>query len=299
MGKGSSAIRPKSAILFFYMLPGTFLFVALAIVPVAMAIFYSLFNWSGGPNMKFIGLGNYALLINDRIFLQALGNNLLLAVCCVIFQVGTAFVISALLCSKILKLQAFHRFSIFLPVILAPVVVAFLWRIIYNMDYGLLNYFLRSIGLESWIKPWLDDVSIVMASVTVPIVWQWIGLYVIIFTTAMKSIPEEIFESASLDGANGIKKAFYITYPMILDTLKISVILAVSGCMKIFEHVYILTSGGPGTASMVMAMYAYRTSFIGQRMGYGSTISVGILVISLSLVLFSNLLVEGRKKKYE
>lgn len=281
------------------MLPSVTLFLIFTAIPVMMAIYYSFFNWSGGKNKKFLALENYTRLLGDEVFRDALLNNFLLAFCCVIFQVGIAFIISSLICSKMLKLKGFHQFAIFMPVVLAPVVVGFLWKIVYNQDYGLLNFLLENIGAQSCIRPWLDDVEIVMKSITVPIVWQWIGLYVVIFVSAMKNIPEEIFESAALDGANGIKKAFYITWPMTLDTVKISVILAVSGCMKIFEHIYIITGGGPGNASMVGAMYAYKTSFIKQRFGYGSTISVGIMIVSLVLVALCNVIFGKGKKKYE
>lgn len=295
----SKVLRPKNRVLFAYMLPSVTLFLIFTAIPVMMAIYYSFFNWSGGKNKKFLALENYTRLLGDEVFRDALLNNFLLAFCCVIFQVGIAFIISSLICSKMLKLKGFHQFAIFMPVVLAPVVVGFLWKIVYNQDYGLLNFLLENIGAQSWIRPWLDDVEIVMKSITVPIVWQWIGLYVVIFVSAMKNIPEEIFESAALDGANGIKKAFYITWPMTLDTVKISVILAVSGCMKIFEHIYIITGGGPGNASMVGAMYAYKTSFIKQRFGYGSTISVGIMIVSLVLVALCNVIFGKGKKKYE
>ena len=257
------------------MLPSVALFLIFTAIPVGMAVYYSFFNWSGGKNKKFIGLANFAHLLKDEVFHESLMNNFML------------------------KLKAFHQFAIFMPVVLAPVVVGFLWKIVYNQDYGLLNFLLRSMNLESWIKPWLDDVGIVMKSITIPIVWQWIGLYVVIFVSAMKNIPEEIFESAALDGANGIKKAIYITWPMTLDTVKISVILAVSGCMKIFEHIYIITGGGPGTASTVGAMYAYKTSFIKQKFGYGSAISVGIMVVSLALVAMCNIIFGKGKERYE
>lgn len=295
----SKVLRPKGKTLFLYMLPSVFLFLIFTAIPVVMAIYYSFFNWSGGKNKTFIGITNYVRLLQDSVFGKALLNNLLLAVCCVFFQVGIAFVISSLICSKVLKLKGFHQFAIFMPVVLAPVVVGFLWKMVYNQDYGLLNFALTSLGLESWIRPWLDDIDIVMKSVTVPIVWQWIGLYVVIFVSAMKNIPGEILESAQLDGASGFKRTLYITWPMTLDTVKISVILAVSGCMKIFEHIYVITSGGPGTASMVGAMYAYKTSFIKQKFGYGSTISVGIMVVSLTLVIICNLIFGKGKKKYE
>ena len=295
----NKVLQPKKRTLFLYMFPSVVLFLVFTAIPIIMAIYYSLFNWSGGKKKIFLGLGNYSRLLGDSIFGKALLNNFILAACCVIFQVGIAFIIASLICSKGLKLKSFHQFAIFMPVVLAPVVVGFLWKIIYNQDYGLLNFLLRSAGLENWIRPWIDEVDIVMKSITVPIVWQWIGLYVVIFVSAMKNIPEEIFESAALDGAGGIKKAVFITWPMTMDTVKISVILAVSGCMKIFEHIYIITSGGPGTASMVGAMYAYKTSFIKQRFGYGSTISVGIMAVSLTLVLICNVIFGKGKKNYE
>ena len=295
----SKALVPKRKILFLYMFPSVSLFLIFNLIPVVMAIYYSFFNWSGGKTMKFIGITNYIRLLQDGVFAKAIWNNLILAFFCVVLQVGIAFVISSLLCTKMLKGKAFHQFAIFMPVILAPVVVGFLWKIIYNADYGLLNFFLKLIGHEELIQAWLDDPDIVMRSITVPIVWQWIGMYVVMLVGAMKNISEEIIESAVLDGANGIQRTLYITWPLVLDTVKISIILAVSGCMKLFEHIYIITGGGPGNASMVGAMYAYKTSFIKQKFGYGSTISVGIMLTSLVLVLLVNIIFGKGKKRYE
>ena len=165
-------LRPKGKILFLCMLPSVALFLIFTIIPVGMAVYYSFFNWSGGKNKKFIGIANYVRLLGDDVFHDSLMNNFLLAVCCVIFQVGIAFIISSLICSKMLKLKGFHQFAIFMPVVLAPVVVGFLWKIVYNQNYGLLNFIIRSIIQESWIMPWLDDVLMQMKSITVHIVWQ-------------------------------------------------------------------------------------------------------------------------------
>lgn len=294
----SKALVPKRKILFIYMFPSVALFLIFNLIPVVMAIYYSFFNWSGGKTMKFIGITNYIRLLQDGVFGKAIWNNLILAFFCVVFQVGIAFVISSLLCTKMLKCKAFHQFAIFMPVILAPVVVGFLWKIIYNADYGLLNFFLRAIGQEKLIQAWLDNPDIVMKAITIPIVWQWIGMYVVMLVSAMKNISGEIIESAVLDGANGIQRTLYITWPLVLDTVKVSIVLAVSGCMKLFEHIYIITGGGPGNASMVGAMYAYKTSFIKQKFGYGSTISVGIMLTSLTMVMLVNIIFGKGKKRY-
>lgn len=291
--------QPKSWVLYSYLAPGVLLFISFSLVPIAMAIYYSFFNWSGGAAKKYIALQNYALLLKDAVFWKSCINNVFIASSCVVFQLGIAFIISALLCTKILKFKEIHRSFIFFPVVLSAVVVGFLFRMIYGNDSGLLNFVLKGLGLSSLIKPWLDDPKIALFYVTIPIVWQWIGMYVVIYMTSIKGIPDEIYESASIDGASGYRQAIYITFPMILDTIKVSVVLAISGSMKIFEHIYVMTGGGPGTATMVMAQYSYKSSFIMNKMGYGSTIAIGILVVSLSFILISKFLFERGQQRYE
>ncbi|MHB8062717.1 MAG: carbohydrate ABC transporter permease [Ruminiclostridium sp.] len=291
--------KPKSWMLYSYLAPSVLLFVSFSIVPLAMAVYYSFFNWSGGPTKKFIALDNYLMLIKDDTFWKSCLNNIFIASSCVVFQLGIAFIISALLCSKLLKFKEFHRAIIFFPVVLSAVVVGFLFRMIYSSDNGLLNFLLSNLGLSSFIQPWLDNPKIALIYVTIPIVWQWIGMYVVIYMTSIKSIPEEIYESCAIDGASGFRQAIYITFPMIMDTIKVSVVLAISGSMKIFEHIYVMTGGGPGTSTMVMAQYSYKSSFIMNKMGYGSTIAVGILFVSLSFILVSQLLFERGKRRYE
>ncbi len=291
--------KPKSWMLYSYLAPSVLLFIFFSIVPLAMAVYYSFFNWTGGPTKKLVGFHNYLMLIKDNTFWKACLNNVFIASSCVIFQLGIAFIISALLCSKLLKLKEFHRAVIFFPVVLSAVVVGFLFRMIYSSDSGLLNFVLRNLGLSSLIQPWLDNPKIALIYVTIPIVWQWIGMYVVIYMTSIKSIPNEIYESGAIDGASGFRQAIYITFPMIVDTIKVSVVLAISGSMKIFEHIYVMTGGGPGTSTMVMAQYSYKSSFIMNKMGYGSTIAVGILVISLSCILISQLLFDRGKRRYE
>lgn len=291
--------QPKKWTLYSYLAPSIILFVVFAVVPLIMALYYSTFKWTGGPMKTFTGLQNYLLLFKDKNFWKSCVNNIFIAANCVVFQLGIAFVISALLSTKMLKLKELHRAMIFFPVVLSAVVVGFLFRMIYSSDSGLLNFFLTALGLSSWIRPWLDDPKIALIFVTIPIVWQWIGMYVVIYMTSIKSIPGDIYESASIDGATGFQQAVHITFPMILDTIKVSVILAISGSMKIFEHIYVMTGGGPGTSTMVMAQYAYKSSFIMNKMGYGATIAIGILCVSLSFILISNFLFGKGKKRYE
>ncbi|WP_217588077.1 carbohydrate ABC transporter permease [Lentibacillus saliphilus] len=293
--KAKNAIRPSNLKIYMYLLPGLLIYTFVVLVPLFMAARYSLFEWSGGPNMTFVGLQNFATLMQDQVFWKAFGNNLFIIVLSVIGQVGIAFLISVLLTRSWVKWKQFHRTVIFIPNVLAAVVIGFLWSMVYNHDYGLLNNVLSSIGLESWIQPWLDDPDIVMGSVTAPLIWQFIGFYLIIFMAAMQNIPEELYEAAKIDGASAWRQTWYITFPMLKNTFKVTIMLCIAGNMKVFDHIFVMTGGGPGNSSTVMAQYAYDVSFNRFELGYGSAVSVGMLVLSLGLIFISQLI--GREKK--
>ena len=270
-------------------------FLYILIVPLGTSVYYSLCKWKGVGTPKFIWFDNYTRLWKDRNFWLVVVNTLRYSLYCTLGQVGLALIVSLLLTGKQLKLKAFHRAVIFFPVVMAPVVVGFVWKIIYNTNYGVLNTILRSLNLDSWIKPWLDDPNIIIYTVSVPVIWQYIGLYMVILLSAITSIPTEIYECAELDGADGIKRSWYITLPMIWDTLKIVIILVASGTMKIYDHIYVISGGGPGRSSMSMAVYAYQNTFEFTNFGYGSAIAVIILVIALLIGLLVQAIM-GRKR---
>lgn len=283
--------RLKKITIINFLLPGTILYVFIMVIPLIVAFRYSLFKWSGGLNMKFVGLRNYEKLINDMDFWFAFKNNFTLVILCIVFQIGISFIIALILSSKMMKFRKSHRMAIFLPVVISPVVVGILWTLIYNKDLGLLNWFLRFLNLEVLIRPWLDDPEIVMYSLSATLIWQYIGIYLMIFMAAIRGIPSEIYESALIDGASEFKKVFYITIPMMYDTLKVAVMLSIAGNMKVFDHIFVMTGGGPGRSSMVMAQYAYNNSFKMFKLGYGNTISIGMLILSLVIILLSRKLI--------
>ncbi|MFD1175467.1 carbohydrate ABC transporter permease [Paenibacillus puldeungensis] len=289
-------IRPKNIVIYGFLMPGIIIYAFIVVIPMILAMRFSLFNWSGGPKMHFSGFGNYLTLVQDKTFWISLKNNLVIIFFSVIGQVGIGFLLSVFLSSKLVKFKGFHRTVIFIPVILSSVVIGFLWTMIYNKDYGLLNWALNSLHLSSLIQPWLDDPKIVIYMVTIPIVWQYIGLYMVIFMSSLQSIPKEILEVAELDGATGWKKTRYITFPLLYDTVKVAIMLCIAGNMKVFDHIFVMTGGGPGTSSTVMAQYAYNNSFVMFKLGYGSAVSIGIMVISLLLILVSRKLMGGNEK---
>ena len=256
------------------------LFVYILILPLGTSLYYSLTTWKGLGQPKLVWLDNYSRLFQDRNFWLVVKNTLIYSLYCTLGQVGLALVVSLLINGKTLRWRALHRAVIFFPVVMAPVVVGFVWKMAYNADYGFINSILRALGLEGAIQMWLDNPEIILRTVSVPVIWQYIGLYMVMLLSAMSAIDPSIYECAELDGANGFQRATRITIPLIWNTFKIVVILVASGTMKIYDHIIALTGGGPGRSSMSMAVYAYQNTFKFQKFGYGSAISIMILVIA-------------------
>ena len=266
------------------------LFLMMTVVPTLFALAISLTNWNGGKKKDFIGLANYIKLFKDPIFWTCCKNNVILIAITVVFQIIIAFVLAVVISSRSIKFKEFHRNAIFIPVVISPLIVGLLFWMIYDINDGLLNIALRSLHLENLICRWLDDPKVALYSVGAAIVWQYVGLYMVIFLAGLQSISGDIYEAAEMDGATGFKQLIYIKMPLLSSTFKVALILAISGGLKLFEHIYIMTGGGPGRATNVLALYAYEQSFTISHWGYGSAISVSILVFGVLLVGGLNLL---------
>lgn len=286
-----SSIRPKKRVVFFYLLIPVLIYVFSVFVPLATAFYYSFFNWKGGPNKTFNGIENYITLIKDEVFRSAFGHNIYLVIACIIGQIGLAFIFVLMINSRYTKLKGIHRTFGFFPSTIAAVSIGFIWSMIYDYKRGLLNWLLDLIGKGDSAKVWLNEPKLVMLLIAIPLIWQFIGYYMVIILSAISSIDQEIFEVAELDGANSFQRAIYIVIPLIKNTLLVCVTLCIAGNMKAFDHIYVMTAGGPGNASMVMALYGYKVSFDQQNMGYGSAISIGIFILSLIVILGSQALI--------
>ncbi|QAY68014.1 sugar ABC transporter permease [Paenibacillus protaetiae] len=278
--------------LFGLLAPSIAIYTFIMIVPLILSLYYSLTDWTGGPVKNFIGLDNYKLLVKDSLFWHSFKNNIIILALTLVIQMGLAFLLTTLFMSKALRLKEFHRTVIFFPVVLSAVVVGFVWQMIYSHDYGVLNALLKAVGLDSLIRPWLDDPKIVIYAVTLPLIWQYLGVPLMIFISAVQGISKDIYETSELDGCTGFKKAVYITFPLIYDTIKVVMMLSISSNMLVFSHIYVMTGGGPGTSSMVLAQYAYKTSFGSMQLGYGSAVTIGMFILSFGIILLFKRLAE-------
>ncbi len=271
------------------------IYIFIMIVPIFVALYYSFFKWSGGPKKSFLGLDNYIRVFHDRIFWDSFKNSILFTLMMVLGQIGIAFVLTLFFTMKWLKWVEFHRRVMYLPSIIAPVVIGLIWQMIYNHEYGLLNQILRAVGLTNWIKPWLDDPKIAMYAVAVPVIWQYVGYYLVILMGAVATIPKDVLEVAEIDGASGFQRTCYITIPLIWDTVKICLMMCIAGSLKAFDHIVAMTGGGPGRATTVVSLYNYDVAFTHMKLGYANAMAVVILVISLIITVGSRKLMGGKK----
>lgn len=281
-------IKPKGKIVFLYLCVPVAIYLFTIFIPLLAAGFYSLFEWKGGPQKSFIGLDNYVKLIGDATFWESFSHNIYLVLICAICQIGLALIFVLFINSKLVKFKGLHRTLAFFPSTISAVAIGFIWMMIYDYRRGILNWFLEVIGKDNLKKVWLNEPDLVMLLIAIPVVWQYIGYYMVILLSAIASIDSSVLEVAELDGANAFQRTRYIILPLIRNTLLVCITLCIAGNMKAFDHIYVMTSGGPGTSSMVMALYGYKVSFDHMNMGYGSTISMGIFILSLALILCVN-----------
>jgi len=272
-------------------LPALLLYLFFVVVPVFWSAYYGFFDWKGIGAAKFIGFANYAEVIKDPIFWLGFKNNMLIVAASVFGQVPIAMIL-ALLLTRTSLFQRMIRASVFMPMVLSSVVVGIIWSYIYHPQIGILNFLLDATGLETLKKAWLSEPSVSMYAIMIPIIWNYIGPYMIIFIAALQNIPSEINDAAQIDGVGSTRKLFQITLPMIWDTIKVVVVLCISGSLKAFDLIYVMTGGGPAHTTEVLASYMYNSTFNVYRFGYGSAISTSIIILSLLLILGSQYLMK-------
>ena len=240
---------------------------------------------------EWVGFDNYRHLFSDKIILVSLKNNILYAVISIVIQVGFGLVLAA-----VLEDIAFHKFApalrsiYFIPTVISMTVVCLLFDFVYNPQMGLLNSFLELVGLDGFTRVWLGSKKTAMYAVIAVSQWQSTGYVAMLFIVAIQKIPRDLYEAAEVDGAGKLKRFFYITVPQVRQMFFVTMILTVVGAFTVFNEPYILTGGGPGTATMVLSLHMYQTGFVKNNMGYASTIAMLNFIITaiLSSVQFAS-----------
>lgn len=272
-------IRSNKKAIFLFILPAAILFLTFIIIPIFMSLGYSFTEWDGIGTAKWTGLSNYIDMFRKPTikFGLAVKNSLLIAIGSTVIQLPIALIFALILSRKI-KFRKTFLTVYFIPVLISSVAIGQLWMRIYNGDYGVLNYLLKLVGLESLQHNWLGDQATAMGAVLIPIIWQYIGYHMLILYSGVKSVPEEVIESAKIDGASEVQTARYITIPMIKPIMKVSTVFAVTGSLKIFDLIYVLTNGGPAHATEVPTTLMISMLFSRNKYGLGSAMAVFVIV---------------------
>ncbi|NRF93584.1 sugar ABC transporter permease [Paenibacillus frigoriresistens] len=271
------------------LLPALFFYIVFSIFPILNSFYYAFTNWDGLSEIQWVGLSNFKEILGDKVFWLSFKNNIYIVLVSIFGQVPIGLGL-ALLLNKKMRGSQFFRTVFFLPVVTSTVIVSMLWNMIYNYQMGLLNTVLRLVGLESWVRNWLGDPKTAMMYICIVIVWQFIGLYMVIFMAAIQNVPSEILEASELDGATGMKKTWYVIVPMIWDSILASIILCISGSLRTFDLNFVMTNGGPAHSTEVMAIYMFNKTFSSLQYGYGSAVSLLIFAFSLILIVITQLL---------
>ncbi|MCI3920837.1 sugar ABC transporter permease [Paenibacillus sp. TRM 82003] len=287
-----AAVRSRGFIV-AALLPGFLVFAIFVVVPIFWSAYYGFLDWKGFGAARFVGLSNYREMLQDPVFWRALRNNLWLVASSIVGQIPVALLLAVAL-KRNGWFQRTIRSAIFLPMVLSTVVVGLIWGYIYHPQFGLLNAALEAVGLESWTRAWLSDPRVNMLAVSVSINWSNVGPYMVIFIAALQTISPEIEEAAAIDGAGRWAKLIAVTLPMLRNTILVSVVLCISGSLKAFDHVIVMTGGGPAQSTELLATYMYNNTFDIYRYGYGSAVSTAIIAVSAILIGLNRLLV-GRK----
>lgn len=284
----------KTIILF--LLPALALFCLILIAPIFLSAYYSFFDWNGLTEKTFLGAGNYVeLFTNDSIFfVRSLGNALLLALLSVVIQLPISLGFALLLARGRRGERAFLSVY-FMPVLISTVVIGQLWLKIYDPNWGILNAFLKNIGLEKLAQIWLGDEKTALIAAFIPTLWQYVGYHMLLLYAGVKSVPMEYREAAMIDGAREGQVNRYIVLPYIKPILKVSVIFAVTGSLKSFDLIYVLTKGGPMHATEVPSTLMISMLFLRNRYGLGSAIAVFIILLCFFFALVINLIFRNKE----
>ncbi|WP_410768918.1 carbohydrate ABC transporter permease [Fontibacillus sp. BL9] len=278
--------------IFIFLLPSALLMTAFLYYPFFKSLYLSFYRTKGFFDKKFIGWDNYTRLFTDKFLGAATLHTLEIMLYVIVFQVGIALVL-AVLVENISKLQSFYRTVFFFPVVISGTAISLLFVLFYNYNFGLLNSLLANFGIEKVL--WLDE-SNALRAVSIPTVWHYVGFYFILFLTAMSKIPADYYEAARLEGITTFKRTTKLTIPLILSDIKVVITLAITGTLKVFEFIWVISKGQNGTE--VLGTYMYKKAMVDQNFGYGSAVAIYMVVFGVLLALLANRLMKREEITY-
>lgn len=267
-----------------FLLPAGIIYISVILLPILYSLFISMFSWNGIGEKTFVAFRNYAALFSsDKVFRIAIRNNLIWIALTVCITMPVALLFAVIL-NKRFRGRTFFRGLFYFPCVIAPIAVAIIWRWIYHPQMGFVNDFFKLIG-SNYKQTWLSDTKINLFAVFFVALWQGVGQPMILFLAGLQTIPAEILDAASIDGANGIQRFFRVTVPLLKDTFVIVIATLIIAAMKVFDVVQGLTGGGPNDSTQMLSTYMYSQVFNYNNVGYGTAIACVMVVMMLTVII--------------
>jgi cellobiose transport system permease protein len=269
-------------------------FLIFGLFPLLAALYLGFHQWDGMSPPEYVGLSNYGrLLTADLFFLQSVANTLILGLMCLVPKLILALLVAVAINSGLLRFKGFYQVVYFLPIITSPVAVAIIFLTVYGQRSGILNYLITSVGLAPvrWlIEPWT-----IKPATALLIVWHEVGWYMVIYLAGLQGIPMELYDAASVDGANSVQRFIHITLPLLAQVILFTVVIDIIGELQVFAEPFVLVgpSGGAGRQGLTMAMYLYQNAFISLKMGYASA-QAYVMFALIAILSLLNIKIFGR-----
>lgn len=267
---------------YLFLMPAGVIYTSVIVLPVLYSIIISLFKWNGVGKMEFVGLNNFINLFKDNVFVISLKNNLLWLVLTIIIAMSVALGLAVIL-NKQFKGRTFFRGYFYFPCVIAPIAVAIIWRWIYNPNLGFINQFFKLIGTD-FSQRWIADAKISIYCVFVASLWQTVGQPMILFLAGLQTVPVDVMEAVTIDGASGVKRFFLITVPLMKDVFVIVIATLTVAAVRVYDIIAGLTGGGPNNATQMLSTYMYSQTFQYSNVGTGTAVAC-IMVLMMLVVI--------------
>ena len=269
--------------IFLFVAPALALFTIFMFIPIVQVFIYSFSDWNGIATPVFNGITNYQKLFDDRVFATSHRNQLIFALFITIFQMVLATVLAITISNKRVHGRKFLRVAYFIPVVLSVTVVCQLWMSIFN-DTGLFNQLMQVLGID-FKQSWMNDRYKSIYVIAFVNAWQWMGYQFALILAGIKSISDDYYEAAQIDGASNIQGHLKITIPLLAETYKFCLIISLTGGIKAFTEMFIMTKGGPGTSTYTLTYLMYTAAFKRGQYGYGLA-AAAVMIIECMVVMF-------------
>jgi raffinose/stachyose/melibiose transport system permease protein len=278
----------------FFVGPALVIFLLFVVWPIARAVQFSLYRWSGfGPLDDFVGLRNYVSVLKNEVFTDAFVHNITIVGLSVLIQLPLGLAV-ALLLNRRMWGRGILRTVVFVPYVLAEVIAGVVWFQLLQPQYGVVDSLLAAVGLRGPEQGWLGTPDYALFTVFAVLTWKYLGLAVILFLAGLQSIPDELYEAAQIDGATWWQVQRRITVPLLGPTMRVWAFLSMIGSLQLFDMVWILTGGGPANATTTMATFLVTEGTKRQNYGIASAASVVLFVVALFMALLYQRLVLRR-----